>query len=1510
MMIGFRNYSKDKKHILEMNLTTAENILNLSGNDLKHQLCQTKPLTVLATILTSSLELNRIALFQVFNNDMSSNLGFDGQTLMNSLKQYPTLYAAIFDEEDSSGERTVSAVQLLQDNTDIDAKKLFNWRLQDGSSEEIPAQCVPNFSSKDLVEQFGVRVDMSYIYYLKQRRPVYAYIVFILSLPNGPEEREQRLSEACYEACEIATTDFANNPVASACICFLYLLGMDTLALKVDVESANFVLEHWEKRDNELYSSDEKLKKFIVASLKGKEKDRAVFLGMLEECVEAGLRTKNIELSSFAAILSYRIAVQFAQVSNLPPSTKIIEETIKDGCWFHTIVYIQMYQLRPSEIIPALEKSMTNTVLLDHMCAIVKNAKEMRKTVEEAMEPDQRPKQVKKGRNTVKKAALEKDFRAQFYFNLNKRATERTDLVSPTKSASPSLNENRRRREQGLGGVSSGSSESIDEKPVEKPPIKLGEIQPLDDILDIVLECEETGFPSRVLLRYALNYSQPFLTVLAACYKDSCPLNCLSVWLISNIETLRRKTVFRNVPDLMRADWTVQTMLELVSDLLFEEAKAIVVIAQGFKIFMKENLLYHFFLFIESFAAKESDDVCGQHLKAFISRLAKEKVGDEPFIEQFFHQMIPIKVLIAFQSKFFKRKLLQYFIDTDLGKFQSPNRASYIRLAMVCEISKETAILPDYLKLASEVRDLANQEENRIFDHLISKEHLEKAAKLAATLDLPSWKVAYSQETTELIRMKDTGLWLSCEARFDFWMKSNERLHKCRCSHSVAGSFYESQGVIEEDLPFSERALLLAVAHDWFRESKEALGSEKEKSELEAKLKELEKKLWLLKLNAEVEKLDEENIAGPEDPSLARTIQLCNAKIFEFLGEKRNKESFSGFHDSSQTNLLISKELSGNEIEGNSADWSQRENHAFEIMIGQLIDDCEIDQAQRVSVLFGRTTPDLYYILSAIALAQGTKQVENLEEDIKRLLAKTPKRSLSLSSSYDTVVSFNRGVSTVESTASPGLVISDWVIVEEAQNAIEKLMSTCTRGRKCCERILICFKISKMLSITYKEIVSWDPFRVLRLLVYSDMDQQRQICRQYIKTFDLKDEEVAAFIAKIVIRVIKSKANIELNTLTVQEFTDTTKLNPNEITRLMQLVQQPSSLGTFLLEEARGMAATVHGETDLNILETQVELLIRAHDSFTLSCNMEGISEVLRTARVCMLQLVENKAYSLMVRILTGIGRFKEMSYVFEALAEAHHFELLFRKDIDKEAQLKSALLEYIKTNHPNDTEKMDMLSMRFGMHREVGEQLEETGEKQILALSSKFSGSLKDLESELKSVMKTFSYAADNFRKVNCLRQCARCKRVARLAELQIRLLPTGKKVIGLRNESLKKFLTSHEDFYEALIIADGYNLTSTSIWVDPLFERVVQKGEMNYLKQYLSLYQLTGSVVSDIVTRFGSERKTSSMGENLRKMLLHLKDVKLRYKLAHDLSFNDIVNDLLKGPQGAFLKDSLFIH
>lgn len=40
--------------------------------------------------------------------------------------------------------------------------------------------------------------------------------------------------------------------------------------------------------------------------------------------------------------------------------------------------------------------------------------------------------------------------------------------------------------------------------------------------------------------------------------------------------------------------------------------------------------------------------------------------------------------------------------------------------------------------------------------------------------------------------------------------------------------------------------------------------------------------------------------------------------------------------------------------------------------------------------------------------------------------------------------------------------------------------------------------------------------------------------------------------------------------------------------------------------------------------------------------------------------------FSLQVRLLTGIARFHEMSYIFDTLFEHEHFELLCRRGIDK----------------------------------------------------------------------------------------------------------------------------------------------------------------------------------------------------------------------------------------------------
>ena len=79
-------------------------------------------------------------------------------------------------------------------------------------------------------------------------------------------------------------------------------------------------------------------------------------------------------------------------------------------------------------------------------------------------------------------------------------------------------------------------------------------------------------------------------------------------------------------------------------------------------------------------------------------------------------------------------------------------------------------------------------------------------------------------------------------------------------------------------------------------------------------------------------------------------------------------------------------------------------------------------------------------------------------------------------------------------------------------------------------------------------------------------------------------------------------------------------------------------------------------------LTTEVELMILSHDCHTIACNMEGISAVLRLSRKRTSAIASAGQYKLMIRLLDGIGRYREMSYVLDQLRRAHKFELLLSK--------------------------------------------------------------------------------------------------------------------------------------------------------------------------------------------------------------------------------------------------------
>lgn len=90
-----------------------------------------------------------------------------------------------------------------------------------------------------------------------------------------------------------------------------------------------------------------------------------------------------------------------------------------------------------------------------------------------------------------------------------------------------------------------------------------------------------------------------------------------------------------------------------------------------------------------------------------------------------------------------------------------------------------------------------------------------------------------------------------------------------------------------------------------------------------------------------------------------------------------------------------------------------------------------------------------------------------------------------------------------------------------------------------------------------------------------------------------------------------------------------------------------------------------------------------------------------------------------MVRLLTGIGRYNEMTYIFDLLHQKHYFEVLMRKKLDPTGTLKTALLDYIKRCRPGDSEKHNMIALCFSMCREIGENHEAAACIQLKLIES-----------------------------------------------------------------------------------------------------------------------------------------------------------------------------------------------
>uniref|UniRef100_A0A8C1UL31 SPG11 vesicle trafficking associated, spatacsin n=1 Tax=Cyprinus carpio TaxID=7962 RepID=A0A8C1UL31_CYPCA len=255
--------------------------------------------------------------------------------------------------------------------------------------------------------------------------------------------------------------------------------------------------------------------------------------------------------------------------------------------------------------------------------------------------------------------------------------------------------------------------------------------------------------------------------------------------------------------------------------------------------------------------------------------------------------------------------------------------------------------------------------------------------------------------------------------------------------------------------------------------------------------------------------------------------------------------------------------------------------------------------------------------------------------------------------------------------------------------------------------LLLCVE----LQCSFAEISSEEPEAVLRKVLLSQQVDRYKRAQAFISVQGLQPDAVARLVSTAVLEGLLASAQ-EGETGEKSRLMYGPADGRETFLQLAKLCGDPNLVGTKLMDSIPTVP--------LSELSCTVEILILAHDCFSLTCNMEGIVRVLQAARhLSHSHLAHGDGYGLLVRLLTGIGRYNEMTYIFDLLHQNHRFEMLLRKKVESNVRLKTALLDYIKRCLPGDSEKHNMVALCFSMRREIGENHEAAARTQLKIIES-----------------------------------------------------------------------------------------------------------------------------------------------------------------------------------------------
>ncbi|XP_066273752.1 spatacsin-like isoform X2 [Branchiostoma lanceolatum] len=1536
MLVQFRHTASrytDPSAVFQASLANARVFLGVDSVTVQTMVGEGRVLMALATLMYAPENITQALTAPATDADKQWKIC--PTVLKRSLAAHPKLQSVLFPTHPlgTVPPQDITLYQLLQRNCPFDPSRLFGWQeMNTLSSGSDCLQDMPHFSHQELVSQYAHTEDLQFTYYLRRGRPSFAFAKFLSAeMEARGSLSHRRLLRASLKAYCLALRNFTQPAVTASCVLFLEMLGVDSTKLRVDVQTANTVLSHrvdsmelfGQRRQDMERQQARDITYVFLECVRGKRRAAERILQWLEDATSQHIDKLGLERDSTAASQEWTLPVSFCVVHYLPYTCVFLEDCARADNWLQFTCFVQTHQYPKEQVL-----KMTGKFSSPHLAEHLKLAFDSLKYTagSDVMGSDGVRKKKEEGGKAEGQSGV-RDIRSQFYMRMG-LARGKDSVLSTVDENKPAFSEQfhtstsvstikRQKSPKAVSSTDGSEREDEDTEVQEKTEsatvsstegvlpadgtvtvtvsAEEKEVDPSscpDDLFSVLFKCQNTSCPWRSLLAHAAALTAPILAVLAACYEESQLLDCLCVWLLTSLPPSSSVSATANIPAIQWHRWCLLDLDRIIQVAM--GTKHIKTLARGFQIFQTESPLVPLFEFAEAFSVKKeysSSHLCLNKFKDVLSTTRQTPEGRSSTVIKTFGtiewlESVAVSVfgkLVSGAPHQERSLLLGVLSDTAIQRAFTREVPDYVRIHQLNQLLKETGVRMCVWRMMDITSPEYQQECQQVLVSLQDRKQFDVARQFARLAGLPTGSITVQELLEDLSQLKRSSLWLQEAARVGFWRQCEDKLRRHHTPAAMATDFFQTQAeglVVEvsdsEDVKVLsnawEKALLLSMAHRW-------LASDSDHPASPDMLENLEERMWKSCIQAEVEK-------GEGGSSVITMSTLLGAQT-DYRQELLQTYGKMPVESHVNESLLT----------------TEKECRALDAIIGKLLDQGNISQACKLAAQFQFYSQDLCIILTCLRLVHGTTLVEDIPDRMKALSVSGPRRKImSLSQSLPRSLS----ISSISSHAS---TLSGWttVDVDDVSNTMEVLADCCVQGKACCNRILAGYKVAQSLDWSFQKVVSSEEFTTLHDLLVSDISHKLRLAKDFILYNHMVQQQVAGFLADAILHSLKVFTGETAPGADSPRTASELVFHPSDGTegflKLTKLCSDPSILGNMLLDRATSLEGSLL-DTSRGAFSVQVELLIRAHDCHTLCCNMEGISSTLKTARSLTTTLAQAGEFALMIRLLTGIGRFSEMTYIFDTLRKHHQFELLFRKGIDKEDKLKLALLDYLKRYHPTDKDTYTMVCLSFSMYREIAEMMESEAHRSLKKLERVTLEQTPQIQSSLQNIVTFFSDAAESYAKEECLRHASSCIQQARLVALQLHLLGQGCRVINLQGKDVVKFISQHGKFLDALMVAEAYGKQSE--WSSALYNNVVLSGDFRYLDDYLAHMSLNSGIFVDIVGRYRREgSKSSQVTGNLKKLLGYCREVHVIYRLATEMGFNDLCVQLLEGDGGAYLRD-----